>query len=92
MISEIVLGQFGWLPAGFARGVGRVFRRLAYTPIAVVIWIGSVAAMVWSWLGILRGDRLAMLLWFVAPLFAIGVAIAWFDRPKIRSDDGAPAA
>lgn len=90
MISDFLFSELGWLPDSFLRGVGRVFRALAHLPVVVAIGIAAVVGMIWSWSGILRGSGLAMAVWFVAPLFAIGVAIAWFDRTQPSNDP--PAA
>jgi hypothetical protein len=92
MISDFLFGQFGWLPNGLIRGVGRAFRALAHLPVVVAIGIAAVVGMIWSWTGILLGSGLAIAVWFAAPLFAIGVAIAWFDRQSVRPSNGPPAA
>jgi len=84
MIVDFLLAELGWLPDSFGRGLGRLFRALAYLPVVIAVGIAAVVGMIWSWSGILRGSGFAMAVWFVAPLFAIGAASAWFDRQSKR--------
>jgi hypothetical protein len=92
MIGDFLFGDLAWLPDSFGRGVGRVFRALAHLPVVVAVGIVAIVGMIWSWPGILRGSGLAIAVWFVAPLFAIGVAIAWSDRQSTLPSNGSPAA